>query len=325
MKILLGIDSGANTDAVDLIKRLRFRYSALDLAHTVPSFSTIPFASPDMFLLTYNELERMRMNDEAQANILLSAAAAYAGSDKNRHTTHVLHGNPTDSLMEYADETVADLIAVNAAHQPPLLAFLSGSVARGLVVGARQSVLLARSGQTQSGTADDTRPVRAVLATDHSSYMNRCIERLLCFAPLGLEQVTILSCFPALELERLRPYLPHVAVDPAEALRRDLESKNQQLIERLHAATRPMPVTFASRVSGDPVNEAIAHTMQETQSELLIVGAQGHSFLDRLSLGSVSFHQAMTAPYSVLVLRVDDVETAQIRSAAFAGKQLVPA
>ena len=33
----------------------------------------------------------------------------------------------------------------------------------------------------------------------------------------------------------------------------------------------------------------------------------------------------MTAPYSVLVLRVDDTETAQIRSAAFAGKQLVPA
>ncbi len=257
MRILLGIDSGANTDVLDLAKRLRFRHIALDLVHAVPSFSSIPFASPDMFLLTYNELERMRLNDEAQANSLLSVAAEYAGYDNKRLTTHILHGNPTDALMDYADDTVADLIAVNAPHQSPLLAFLSGSVARGLVVGARQSVLLARPNQAQSGEADDTRPLRAVLATDHSPYMNRCIERLLYFAPLGLEHVTILSCFPALELERLRPYLPHVAVDPAEALRHDLESKNQQLIERLGAATRPVPVTYASQVSGDPVNEAI--------------------------------------------------------------------
>ncbi|MBC8134649.1 MAG: universal stress protein, partial [Fibrella sp.] len=50
-----------------------------------------------------------------------------------------------------------------------------------------------------------------------------------------------------------------------------------------------------------------------TGADLLIVGAQGHTLMERLSLGSVSFRQAMTAPYSVMILRVGRAEVEGLR------------
>jgi nucleotide-binding universal stress UspA family protein len=43
--------------------------------------------------------------------------------------------------------------------------------------------------------------------------------------------------------------------------------------------------------------------MQETHSELLVLGSQGHGFMERIALGSTSLEQAIKQPYSVLVVR----------------------
>jgi hypothetical protein len=81
-----------------------FSVQRIDLVHAVPSFSSIPFASPDMFLLTYNEL-----NDAnemmSQASSLLSVAQSHAGNDDRRHTTLSCTGilQTTDGLR---DDTV---------------------------------------------------------------------------------------------------------------------------------------------------------------------------------------------------------------------------
>jgi hypothetical protein len=38
-------------------------------------------------------------------------------------------------------------------------------------------------------------------------------------------------------------------------------------------------------------------------SRLLILGAQGYGFWERLMVGSISFHQAIAEPHPVLILR----------------------
>ena len=38
-------------------------------------------------------------------------------------------------------------------------------------------------------------------------------------------------------------------------------------------------------------------------ADLLVLGAQGHGFLERLTTGSVSLDQAVARPYSVIVMR----------------------
>jgi len=133
--------------------------------------------------------------------------------------------------------------------------------------------------------------------------MNRCIDRFLEFLPQGIQHITVLTAFPEADLQAMKPSLPHLQIDPVEAMQHELQERNEDLIQRLREKLSPQGTTFSSWVSGQFVNDAIGKAMEETESDLLILGAQGHSLLKRLTLGSISFHQAMTAPYSVLLLR----------------------
>jgi nucleotide-binding universal stress UspA family protein len=57
-------------------------------------------------------------------------------------------------------------------------------------------------------------------------------------------------------------------------------------------------------IPGKP-SEIITQAMLDTKADLLILGAKGHSVIERLVLGSVSFDQAIGQhPYPVLILRI---------------------
>jgi nucleotide-binding universal stress UspA family protein len=58
-------------------------------------------------------------------------------------------------------------------------------------------------------------------------------------------------------------------------------------------------------VEGLPI-PAIREAMRETESQLLILGAKGHSLLERLSLGSVSYHFAIGEAVNLLILRAPE-------------------
>ncbi|MBC8135494.1 MAG: universal stress protein [Fibrella sp.] len=313
MNILLGIDRGANTDALTLVRRLRFSDATFDLNRVIPlsQWEAYGRLSEEEATLNYSGMQEIDRQEEADARATLTAASAYFTPEDGKCAIHIHHGSPVGVLMEHADASHTDLIAVNAAHQGAVLAFLTGSVARGLVTGAEQSVLLARGNLGVEG--DTSHRVRAVLATDHSPYMNRCIDLLLRFRPQGLEHITVLTAYPEDSLDSIQSYLPNLAVSPAASLRRDLEERNHSLVRRLTDAFRPLSTTVSSQVSGEPVECAITRTMEGTGADLLIVGAQGHTLMERLTLGSVSFRQAMTAPYSVMVLRVGRAEIEEIR------------
>ena len=322
MNVLLGLDSRSDAEAVRLLTRLRFSGANYDLTHVIHPFPWVPsgtyYGGFPLAEATITEADQTAIweQEDSDANAVLLAAAAHL-SGAGDCQTHVRRGNPIETLMQHADETHADLVAVDASRQGAIRALFSGSVARGLVTGAHQSVLLAREMSHRPPRLDDAaRPVRAVLATDHSPYMDRCIERFLPFHPLGLSHLTVLTAFPEESLNNVQSYLPNLVVSPAVAMRHDLEERNRSLMGRLRAVFGDGTITITAKVSGEPVEAAITGAMQDADADLLLVGAQGHSLLERLTLGSIAFRQAMTAPYSVLVLRVSPGETAEIRTIA---------
>jgi nucleotide-binding universal stress UspA family protein len=195
--------------------------------------------------------------------------------------------------MKYADHVRARLIAVGSSGKSPLRSFFMGSVGRGILIGAYQSILIARGGSAERG------PVRAVLATDHSPYANRCIEALLRLAPRGISHLTVVTVFPKDKMEALLPFLPDFVLDPAEWVEQGLERRNREVIEKL----KPLGCDAASRVEDGEVHDSLRKVMKDARADLLIPGAQGHGFVERVTLGSVSFHEAMSEPHSVLVLR----------------------
>jgi nucleotide-binding universal stress UspA family protein len=298
MKIVLGADlamAAGESPVVGLLKRLRFSKAQTEVLHVVPppiytGWEYDPVVAPAV-------LAELAQRDRDSASEALEKISAQLGATLEP-TPVVVTGNPTERLMLHADEIQAQLIAVNGTTAGPLVAFLTGSVARGLVIGAHQSVLLAR------GKSDELCPLRAVLATDHSPYSEHCVDYLSQLWPQGIRHITVLTAFPEDKIRAMDPLLPKMSLAPAQAVRENLEAKNATLIEKLDDCFHPMLTTFESRVSPLPVHEAIAAAMKETEAELLILGAHGHSFLQRLTLGSTSFKESVFSPYSVLVLRV---------------------
>jgi nucleotide-binding universal stress UspA family protein len=241
-----------------------------------------------------------QMMEAAETNSLTATqrlAGAVKGAAKDTRSV-VRHGSPADQLIEHAEDNKADLIAVGGSKHSAIGAFLTGSVGRGLVIGAKHSLLVVK------GDIAETGPVRAVLATDHSRYMDHALAVLLDLAPKGIGHLTVLTAYPQEFVQTVRPLLPEFVLDPGEWVAKNLEERNAKVIEVL----KPLGCTFDSLLVDEHPNEAIKKVMADTGAELLIVGAQGHSWVDRVTLGSVSFHQVIGEPYSVLVLRAPEAK-----------------
>jgi nucleotide-binding universal stress UspA family protein len=291
MRIVLGIDSaGRWRSAADLLIRLHFREGVVDTLHVDEPpvyFLGTPVEGLAKLAAEGTNPEGQRRAEEASA--LLREQGLITGA------CTVASGSAAAGLLRYADQVKAQLIAVGNSGKSPMRAFFTGSVGRGLVIGAHQSILIARTASLGS-----REPVRAVLATDHSAYSNRCIDRLLRLAPQGISHLTVLTVYPKDRMEALRPFLPDFVLDPASWIEEGLEKRNQEVMDRLAS----LGCVLESRVASGDVHQSIHEVMAE--ADLLILGAQGHGFTDRLTLGSVSFHEALAQSHSILLLRTED-------------------
>ena len=282
------------------MNRLKFPEGRVDVVHILAPSDYLTYGV-DMGL-TPGEVERIVSHEDRDARSRL-ADAAKALEARYRVETHLLFGPPARDLGRHAALEHADLVAVNAAHtHSESVAALTGSVARSLVMGASQSVLVARGAATK---LSEHRPLRVVFATDHSEYANRCWEAFLRFAPGGVEHVGVVSAFPKGRLDAAQELLPKMGVSLAEALRDETLKRNDALIARTRHQLFAHELTFASYAIPEPIHEAIDHAMDSSSADLLILGAKGHSLIERLTLGSVSMRQAIAGAYSTLILRVD--------------------
>ena len=289
MHVLIGVDrlEGA-TEVSEWVESLGFEERTEEWMHVVPIQAGAVWAL-DPFLAA-GESARLQ---EVVASKMEHALKEKSGAAPVR----VRIGNPIAELLNRADGPHTDLIAVRASNKNPLSAFLLGSVARALVEGASQSVLLTRGSAPQG-------PLRVVIATDHSEYMDKALEKLVSWAPQGIGRLTLLHVLPPAykaSMDQLAQEVAHEAYgrpittpeEVTEAAARALGAKLGLPAEAIH-----------SQVVSGSVLEAIEATLDASDADLLILGAKGHSFLERLTLGSTSFRAVTTCPKSVLVLRV---------------------
>lgn len=294
MRIVVGID-GRKGDvmAARMLRRLRFPAREVDLVHAV---SPVTWWAGDLAVSAELAQETLDAQKRTGESVLSEAGERFAGLAP-LVSPYLEYGAAADRLVLHAQERNADLIAVGGHQRRALSAFLAGSVGRGLVVSAPESLLVVKGSIPEEG------PIRAVLATDHSDYALRCVESLLAFAPEGIGFLTILTAFPREEMDALRAHLPDVASGAADAVLDSLRAKGEHLRARLSPLVGDQSEV---RVEDGYPDEVIPAVMAQTHADLLIVGARGHGWLDRLTLGSVSFHQVVGEPYPVLVLRAPE-------------------
>jgi nucleotide-binding universal stress UspA family protein len=293
MRTVVGVDVGdAFWPAVDLVRALRFRGCELDLVHSVEPLL------PDG---TFPELSRANaLSDLLKSATELGEQTLARAAEKLRQQgikvqTFQRFGDVARQLIEHADGVGSSLIAVRSQVKSYYGSLFFGSVAKGLVVGAHQSVLIAKK------ECDPSKRLTAVFATDHSDYANRCLDQLIDMAPEGIGRFVVVTA------NEVTPGVAALLVNDVPNLQdqapvwiaEKLNEYNEKVGERLSK----LGAETESRVIDGHPNAAIQRAMAETGADLLIMGAQGHGFFDRLRLGSKSFHQAMNEHSSILILR----------------------
>lgn len=297
MRILVGVDGdGAYEPALAWVQRLGFAQPQVLLASVAepPRPSVVGVVAPfpeEMFLQAM----------EAQTNALqerLNTLQQTLQAQGIETETVVLHGRAATCLLELADERGVSLIALGGTRKGALQAFFVGSVARAALTSAKQSLLIAHT------PPPTDQPLHALLATDHSEYNSRCIDLLLQFAPTQIEHIAIATAFDLDEetLQLLTRNVPALKESGVESIIEQLHERNRLVCERL----RPLNAACESVVvEGLPI-PSIREAMTATQSQLLILAAKGHSVVERLSLGSISYHFAVGERLNLLLLRASE-------------------
>lgn len=295
MKIVLAVDpEGSYQPALEWLKALRFQQAEIALLSVVeplrPSLIgvVVPFP-PEVLAHTAETMEQSARTRLEQIRHELAPLAISI-------TTEVLHGYASTQVLDYAEQFGAHLIALGGSRKRSLEAFFVGSVMRAALTNATQSLLIAYS----PPPAD--KPLHAVYATDHSEYNARCADMLVTFAPQGLKRIAVAT---AVELDE-ETFKLITQANPALA-----ETGTEWIIEHLHERNRAVCEKFRtlnvgceSVVVEGPSIPSIRAVLEETDSSLLLLGAKGHSLLERLSLGSVSYHFAAAERTNLLILRV---------------------
>ena len=297
MKIVLGVDSQRFfQSAVSLIGRMRFENCEVDAHHVFESVQTLGLVVPPDFGVSLS-LDISRITDAIEKH----------GKEVLNESVESLHklgvdakasqsrGHAAAELLTRGES--ADLIAVGSAKKGSLESTFLGSVTHTLAAHSKKSLLIGK------GHDDSTATINAVFATDHSEYANRCVGELLRLKPQGISALTVVTAFQLEVSVGMMPVpVPNLQSSVMDKIQEELAKLNGDVCTRLG----DLGAKCESIVRrGDP-NEVIESAMRETGADILIIGAKGHSAIERMAYGSVAFHQVCRPDYSVMVLRLPE-------------------
>jgi nucleotide-binding universal stress UspA family protein len=267
-----------------LFAGLKFPNASAVLVHTVEPVLPDGGFMPETSTSPIVEIQRQRKQDGEDR---MAAAAKDLESRGVSCSTVTTFGNPAHEITELAEKEDADMIVAGSGRKGALESFVMGSVTRALVVEAKRSILVGKS------EAKGER-LNAVFATDHSDYANKCVDHLVRLAPQGFSKLTV-ACADTTD-ENIAAILAAEGRSPDEIL----THSNKAVASKLRAIA---PETDSIVLRGR-TNDVITAAMEQSRADLLILGAHGHGFLERLLIGSTAMHMVGNSPWNVLVIRV---------------------
>jgi nucleotide-binding universal stress UspA family protein len=279
MKAVVGIDlEGHYVSVLSLLSRLNFALDETALLHVnEPIATAMPYSAYGALTETEEILEAQKKAAEES----LDLAEKFASERGLVAKKLVAEGFPAQEMVDYGAEIQADLLAVTSTVTGTFDAVLGGSIARGLAISAKHSVLVARN------TGESSGPVTAVFAVDASPYCEQCVEQLAAFAPKGLSHVTLLT----------------VKESTGHGINALTEGALKEYDEILAGLLKDAGISTSVEVVTGRLEDSIHRVMEETGADLLILGSQSHGILDRLLEGSTALHEVIHEKYPVLLVR----------------------
>jgi nucleotide-binding universal stress UspA family protein len=288
--IIVGTDFSATAAAaMDWAAELARQQGArIELVHAV----TIPLSTPGFVPV------EPQLSEEVQqaARDRLGQAAEVLHGKGIAVDTYLGLGTPAQVILERAEDTAAELVAVGTRGLSGLSHLLLGSTAQRVIQGSACPVL-----SVHPGDLDRHRPIRTILVpTDFSDDSERAVHTALqLLAPLEQEaRLTLVHAFN-LPIE----YTAYGPIPTSIHFLRDtgLEAE-RRLQEKTEALEREgLTVDWVAR-EGDPA-AVIAHEAEARDADLIAMGTHGRSGLMHLLLGSTAERVVQHAPCPVMTVR----------------------
>jgi nucleotide-binding universal stress UspA family protein len=181
MKAVVGIDVAPESmHTVRLLGRLGFAAPQLELVHVVERLSPEEWANKPV--KANDLLAQFLKMQEKEGQEWLDKAAALAREYNLPAESFLKYGSTAaNQLLETAQNSKADLLAIGSRDESALGKLLIGSVGRKLVSNSTMSLCICRHEIPAS-----TDGIDVVFATDHSDYASRCVDTLLKLEPRGI-------------------------------------------------------------------------------------------------------------------------------------------
>jgi len=199
--------------------------------------------------------------------------AQMAQAEASEAPLHLEVGLAAPAITQVAEDVNADLIVVGAHPRPAVARFLVGSTAERVIRLARRPVLVATAQRRQAFR-------RVLVAVDLSGQSYRVLEAAVA---------TAIACGSELRAlyvqDRLTPMLLEAALFDEKETRHHARS---QLKKTLAKVSVPSELMVSQEVREGHAGQEILHAAEEWDADLVVMGAHGFGFFNRLLLGSIS-------------------------------------
>ena len=280
-----------------------------------------PLATPEMTelaLVQVIEIWRYAFGADAYSMPYLitaaqSSAEAYLAQQREqlerlgyRVTTHVATGEAAHSILDLAQTTLADFIAMSTHGRSGFVGWALGSVAERVLQEATVPVFLVRANMPAQ------QPLQHILVPlDGSTLAEQALPRACALAQRTGATITLLQAIQSLGEEQGEIVFANAAVEATFAQWR---ADAEHYLQRVAAQLQSVGVAAAYKVIiGDPV-PTILGVVADEQANLIVMTSHGRTGFQRWFYGSVANKVLHGAQCPLLFVR-----TSQIHADAYLG------
>ncbi|WP_335999059.1 universal stress protein [Halorientalis halophila] len=237
-------------------------------------------------------LERIRADGR---ETIADLEAAIGPTDRLR--TAVVEGRPSEAILEYAGEHDADLLAMGTHGRTGVRRYAWGSVTERVVRGADRPVLTVRD--TDRSRIDDGYD-DVLIPTDGSESATAAVEHGLAIAE------TADATVHALHVVDAGDGVGSGSVRTPTEYLTDLESAGEKATEEIATRARDAGLDAVSAVQQGHPASGILDYVDDADVDLVAMGTQGRTGLNRYLLGSTAERVLRHAPVPVVAVNTRD-------------------
>ena len=215
------------------------------------------------------------------------------------HEIEIRDGDPWREIVAVAEQMPADLVVLGTHGRSGLDHLFLGSVAEKLIRRLPCPVFTVSHEEGRTWAAPGLIG-RILCATDFSEASSEALRLAVALAEKHHSEMTFLHVVET--LSEMSEAASRVLVD-VESLRQDIDRRTRERLQHALTAVGPTEARIEPRVAVGSAYKEILKIAAVERMDLIVIGAQGHSLLERMLSGSNAQHVIRAATCPVLTVR----------------------